>query len=700
MLSLAQLHDHISKLTDLGDKDNIHAGIEDIFYQLIYNDHTFFTVLVDSHPYSSPISVDSQHIYLRLFSHQEIAEKAADRIPQASILKLNAIKTIQMAKAAFKSGVYGYILNEGDKWVTISLSAYLSVFLVKILDEPAMFNTQCAELLTFINELRRPNSVLYTAARDEAGAIVVRDGVLSVSYKEEGKQLTDDMTDSNDSPVSICDLFNVSASVFHLNTPRTNIETDYSLLLGALAYSGVTQESTDVDIDALKDWKIAEIDNLSVAFNPFITSSNQLPDPDLGIDTEISGEGEVNHTYLHLPLIKDFSVVSLAKVTRLFDRIKAKLPQKGTIKETSMETNPTDNSPAAPDEANISQEPTWTKKRLQLALLCGGILLLSIIIISAFVMKHIQYTKNLEQFCAAIRQQDYGNAFVMYRDGNLGSEADKYLSQEVDFLVLRYADNTLSAEELSASLRALSNFPSIKQSLLTAQVMAAKLEASKNAYVQGKEAQDTYTRLNLWRQVIDLDIVNYAAVHQHVSDNADTYIKELNEKITYYSTRARAFAVDRYEVLEFWYPDCEAVLHWAEKYAADRSTPLSFYPISISTVNIRQMTTGYWTLHIDWTNTSVKTIEEVCFSVIALDSSGKPITNSDANGTWTIFDARDIGPYAPGNGTPSSEYVWNYVFYGPMVAQVKLTAVNVAYSDGSIASFTENVDLAKLYRDF
>ena len=141
-------------------------------------------------------------------------------------------------------------------------------------------------------------------------------------------------------------------------------------------------------------------------------------------------------------------------------------------------------------------------------------------------------------------------------------------------------------------------------------------------------------------------------------------------------------------------------MNWAAEFAADRTTPLSFYPISISSVTIKQMATGYWTLHIDWRNTSVKTIKEARFSVIALDLNGEPVINSDANGSWTIFDARDMGPYTPGDGTPSGEYVWNYVFYGPMVAKVKLTAVNITYSDGSIASFTEDVDLEEIYHDF
>ena len=168
------------------------------------------------------------------------------------------------------------------------------------------------------------------------------------------------------------------------------------------------------------------------------------------------------------------------------------------------------------------------------------------------MVQRIQYQQNFEQFCTYVSQRDYGNAYALYRDNNFGSDADVYLEKEIDQLILKYADNTITAEELSAALRVLSNFPTMEQNLLTAQVAASKLEASKNAYVEGKESTDTYTRLNLWRQVVDLDNVNYAAVQQNIADNADAYAADLDGKITYYSTRVRAFATERYEVLAYW----------------------------------------------------------------------------------------------------------------------------------------------------
>ena len=65
MLELSQLHELISKLSSLEDNDAIQAGIEDIFYQLLYDGQVFFASLVPSF-----IPGDTHHLYLRLFSQR------------------------------------------------------------------------------------------------------------------------------------------------------------------------------------------------------------------------------------------------------------------------------------------------------------------------------------------------------------------------------------------------------------------------------------------------------------------------------------------------------------------------------------------------------------------------------------------------------------------------------------------------------
>lgn len=698
MLELTQLHELISKLSSLEDNDAIQAGIEDIFYQLLYDGQVFFASLVPSF-----IPGDTQHLYLRLFSHKEVMERYEGRSGQPCI-ELTAIESAQLATTAFRAGVYGFILNEGDKWITISLSEYLSIFLVKILQEPSLFNQQCADLVTFVGELRYPTGVVYTSAGED-GRLCVVDGSILVKAQEEETE-----SDPSTIQATISNILASDAEEIRVVTPRNAFAVPMQLLRAAFTFCGVaadTEYYSEQNPPDLSNWKFSDIKGFTIAFE-----SEELPQVNPAQTHDDSPAGEGHGILQRLPQVTVVKAKFAAKLGGIKDAVKAKLEQvkkKDAAPNAGEETSePADRTeaetePLAPDDVPQvpeTEESFWTKRRKQLVMVAVGVFLLFLMVGGVFMVKHIQYQRNFEQFCTYISQRDYGNAYVLYRDNNFGSDADAYLGEEIDQLILKYADNSITAEELAASLRALNNFPSMEQNLLTAQVAASKLEASKNAYVEGKESSDTYTRLNIWRQVIDLDNVNYAAVQQNVEDNADAYAADLDERITYYSTRARAFASERYEVLAYWYPDRAETQHWAGEYQSDRTTPMSFYPINISNISIFQTTTGYWRMHIDWKNTSVKSIKEVVFSVIALDSNGNPVVSSDNQGSWTIFDARDIGPYGPGEGTPSSEYVWNYVFYSPLVARVQLTAVNVTYADGTVASFTEDVDLAKMYRDF
>lgn len=700
MLELSQLHELISKLSSLEDNDAIQAGIEDIFYQLLYDGQPFFASLVPSF-----IPGDTQHLYLRLFSHKEVAERYEGRSGQLCV-EFTTIESAQLATTAFRAGVYGFILNEGDKWITISLSEYLSIFLIKILQEPSLFNQQCADLVTFIGELRNPTGVVYTAAGED-GRLCAVDGSILVKAQEDSAEPS-----SNVIQATLSNIMASDAEEVRVITPRSAFAVPMQLLRAAFVFCGVaadTERYSEQNPPDLSNWKFSDIKGFTIVFEPEkLPQENPTQAPDNSPTEDKQGilqylpQATVAKAKLAAKLgnIKDVAKAKLEQVKRKdatpSSREDAPEPEDRTKAEAEPEPPIPDDTPQVPE----TKKPFWTKHRKQMTVVTAGVLLLLLMVGGVFMVKHIQYQQHFEQFCTHISQRDYGNAYVLYRDNHFGSDADAYLGEEIDQLILKYANNTITAEELSAALRALNNFPSMEQNLLTAQVAASKLEASKNAYVEGKESTDTYTRLSLWRQVIDLDNVNYAAVQQNVTDNADAYATDLDERIAYYSTRARAFAAERYEVLAYWYPDRVETQHWTGEYQTDRTTPMSFYPISISDISIFQTTTGYWRMHIDWKNTSVKSIREVIFSVIALDSNGNHVVSTDNEGSWTIFDAQDIGPYGPGEGTPSKEYVWNDVFYSSLVARVKLTAVNVIYADGTVNSFTEDVDLAKMYRDF
>jgi len=341
------------------------------------------------------------------------------------------------------------------------------------------------------------------------------------------------------------------------------------------------------------------------------------------------------------------------------------------------------------------------KKKVSLkiiASLCAAALLLCIG--SVFVYCHLNQTKRFNQFCLYVDRMDYSNAHMSYLENSFGSKADKYLIEHLDKLVDDYADNNLGAGELEGALMGLSNFESVDKELEMAKITASKLEASKNAFVEGQEEEDAFRKLLAWQNVIELDRVNYAAVQEAVKDNQGNLVMNLDKSLSYYDTRAWDFAKQRYDVMQYWFPQNTTTLSWGKKYDNEKDVNAKFSPINISKLQIAQDADGYWNLYINWKNASVKPIQYICFSVTAINSDGEYVVNTDAHGSWSIFDAVDINLYEAASGPEAGKYGWEDVFYGSEVADVKLTGVNITYSDNSTDTFTNPIDLQKMQHFF
>ena len=70
--------------------------------------------------------------------------------------------------------------------------------------------------------------------------------------------------------------------------------------------------------------------------------------------------------------------------------------------------------------------------------------------------------------------------------------------------------------------------------------------------------------------------------------------------------------------------------------------------------------------------------------------------STDGSGSWSIFDAVDVNLYGAADGPASEGYGWEGAFYGPNIADVKITGINITYSDNSTDTFTNPVDLRKM----
>ena len=104
-------------------------------------------------PHIAKANKDEKY-YLRLFSDYELACKAARRIKSVDdtdkemVVKIEVKQLISMVKDYFVLGVYGVLLNDGDKWITFSNDAFLHTAFYDVLKQPERFDA------SFVNTVR------------------------------------------------------------------------------------------------------------------------------------------------------------------------------------------------------------------------------------------------------------------------------------------------------------------------------------------------------------------------------------------------------------------------------------------------------------------------------------------------------------------------------------------------------------------
>lgn len=634
-----------------------------IFSELIYEDVPIPVAFSHSFPYAS---AREGKRYLNIFSSPDLAAARFTDVSEVDIRLLSVLEIIQATKYAYLMGIDAWVLNEGAEPIVYPLIELLKMFYAFVLKDETLYDRRFTELCSAFLMIQHEAGEL-VCGEIEDGKWVVKDGSVSIYTSPEA--FVTPITKSQLRELPPVKLILRTESEKYEYTPD---ECAYMRLL--------TSEDSEL-YKADDPWRLSDISLKFPSALPMSQkTSDNTPDdlcgskPEGGTVTKLDSSGE--------------SVLgenSSAEKTV------------GTRKRKNNKQS--DNIEAPAGNGNSGKRRALSKFKGKLSLRIAavvGVLLTLVLICAVMVGQRIRYNKDYTAFCGYIDTRDYGNAYAVYEDRGFGKKGSEYLISAIDKLVLDYAKNRISAEELNASLSALDSFKSVSNEVSAARVTAGKLEESKNSYVYGKNTPDIYTRLSNWQNVIELDEVNYLAVKQNIENSREVYEQTLGEEIRYYSTRSRAYAQRRWQVLQYWYPDSGIVSEWAEEYESESSKPLSIYPISIKNISLIEGKNGYWSLRIDWTNESAKTINSIRFSLAAYDNKEKIVTCSDEHGTWSIFDAIDPGPFGPGEGHDSSSYLWHNAWYGTNIAKTALTGVYIEYKDGTTASFTKEVDLIKI----
>lgn len=691
--------------------------VVDAFYALIYENSHFWVVFKDTRLYLAPCADLPSLLCPRAFTHQDIAEgyMREHEEEELSLAPVSAIELIQLTKTALLAGADCLLVNETDVSVVVPLDGLLKKFLTEALGSADMYDERTATLLSFIRKFRFNSSNKLSAVFDDKNlpSWLVEDNTVTVCDSSSSSALPFTNV-SNLYPLTPQMLLEAPAETVCVYTDGACAEYKASEVQTALAACGYARPyppaGSNEYIDylpnterLLADWRTPD---LSLNLENFSAFEGMSDEP---VDSSNSDEPIESKSLVVVPSDPEEEDNKPSKVKKTAERAwKALCGGFARVGESARST--ANKAKALISEHHVKKErppekekpePTEEdenkrKTRHMVIAVASAVLAIILCIAIVLIVQHTRYRRNFIQFCEYLDDRDYGNAYDVYKKNDFYEDGTAYLTKSLDALVLAYARNEISAEELGASITALSQFPGINQEISVAKLTATKLEESKNSYVRGKNSSDVFTRLSNWQQVIDLDEVNYLAVKQNVEENRSAYELVIEEEIEYYSTRNRDFAQRRWQVLQYWYPDSEAVEKWRSEYETDASDILNSYPVTVKEISIKQERNGYWSLRIDWSNISAKTIASIRFSLVALDSKGNIVTSTDSHGSWTIFDARDPGPFEPGQGHDTSTYVWYNAWYGTEIAKVNLTGVYITYKDETTASFSQEVDLLRI----
>lgn len=185
MITLEQVSDMVKKLQTYAMSSDMNEDVlrqknRDLFFTLLQNDSFFFVAASADYdesvlneksflPFIASVNSESPIPYLRIFSHKDAAIKfmTAVGLPAKCCVSLSAVESAQLAKYWFLRGVYGFMLNDGFQWATISFSEYLSMIFEDLLGRPEMYNEEYVAWISFL--VLMDNNEPFSFSKDESG---------------------------------------------------------------------------------------------------------------------------------------------------------------------------------------------------------------------------------------------------------------------------------------------------------------------------------------------------------------------------------------------------------------------------------------------------------------------------------------------------------------------------------------------------
>lgn len=274
---------------------------------------------------------------------------------------------------------------------------------------------------------------------------------------------------------------------------------------------------------------------------------------------------------------------------------------------------------------------------------------------------------------------------------------NKLSDSTADKILEGYHSGDLAPEEARAGLSILGSIPEFTEDMHEGIVLIDSLEQSRMAYQNGAASTQSLERLAYWMAVIPEDESNYALVQGDVPLNKDRYSAAGTRAIdALIQSGKRGQAKWGLKVLQYWYPesgyeerlalmsDVEEISLLTAHDLTGGEVSTSLLPIEIYDIDVTKADSdGYVDLYIEWKNTGTKTIQEIMYYVVPLDGLGGQVS-SKRDGGYSVYCARDIGPYKPGEGTPTESWAWKDAWSNSMIKAAEIQQIVIFYEDGSM----------------
>lgn len=576
-------------------------------------------------PLSAPAQDDDPRLFLRVFSHEEVAQAFVEKRGGGQITAIDGVELMQLAKAAFLRGVYGFLLNDGLAWAILSFPDFLQECFRVVLGAEDMYDRDYVALIQLINMVRRNDFYKVKATRSPGG----KDLYFLDAAAQESEEFADWVMDD----LQIDGLLQVvkePTNNLHIQVGKSSCAVSADMLQAALRLTCVgTEPPNDFHVNSI-----------SLAFRPEDFAAEEPEDP--GEKALPKRKRKKEHKSKEKrtrpskkPLPKPsftaiifigvsvfFLVMAAHFTTGLFTDLSSLEQLRKDISEQSY-------SEMADHYAACEEEGT-SGEALEIML------------------------------------KDLDTKFQAYVDGSLAAE-------DLKSIIAIYASIEDTAEEAhDAYARAATVEQSkiaYKEGLETESV-SGRLELWRKVSM---DDTDNYRAMlaNLSEHALEYKYIIFteaAALPESDALSRLILLQSFYPGDVDISAKIRAIQTGA------------LVSAPAPEQPAEVTAPTQYISITRAAVH-----GGGWDeemdLFIDWKNTSGREIEEIDFEVIPYDSAGNQVSTKTVNEdgqSYSRYLARDVGPFAADFST-SSSHRWEDAWVNSSISSVTIDKVSILF---------------------